>query len=262
MRKVMLGLALVLLSACSAPDGTISTSAQQQIDSDKLWLRTFLMLPEEPPVVPRYRLASWNYEPPSKKLPAVIFLHGCSGITTGSPQVTRMMTDMAKAGFAVFAPESPRAPYCDPRTLRAWITYEDIQLRLAEAKVTYDRISKLDWIDGENVFLAGFSMGGIATANYSGPEFRGHVILGTACTPLAAAPTVAGLKMPSSKPVMSIIGSDDEWYRPWHPGRHCGERAIGHTGPFIVLSGAKHDVSEDPKAMPAVVEFLNAHLKR
>ena len=106
--------------------------------------------------------------PVKEKLPTVIYLHGCSGVWWG----TYIRLDFfAENGFAVIAPASfARTKYpksCDPATKRAGLYRETLKMRQYDALNAIKNAKQLDWVDSKNIFLVGFSEGGITSATVS-----------------------------------------------------------------------------------------------
>lgn len=268
----LVGVVACVLALVAAPGAVsraqtpVGTEAEQL---DRVWENTLVVFPQDPGMY-IYRVRNLDMAVKKyavmKKYPAVVFLHGSTGLFTSSPQVTRIVRDMAAAGYMVFAPNSldrPHEPYADGKTLKSWITMDSVNLRVAEAKSTYERISKLDFIDADNVFLVGFSMGGQSVANYTGNEFRGYVILGHHCS-YHNDRRIDGLKVSTSKPVLAIRGSNDEWYRATrNENMQCGDWMQKHKlGKSVVLPGISHDISTHPEGMKMVVDFMNANLRQ
>ena len=123
--------------------------------------------------------------PVKEKLPIVIYLHGCSGVWWG----TYIRLDFfAENGFAVIAPASfARAKYpksCDPATKRAGLYRETLKMRQYDALNAIKNAKQLDWVDSRNIFLVGFSQGGITSATLStniDTTVNARVIAGGTC---------------------------------------------------------------------------------
>lgn len=100
-----------------------------------------------------------------KKLPTVIYLHGCSGVWKGTQ--TRI-NFLAEAGFAVIAPQSfARKKYpqsCDPASKLGGIYRDILQIRQNDASYALEQVKSLSWVDTGNLFLMGLSEVAITTA--------------------------------------------------------------------------------------------------
>jgi len=274
MRVFIMGLIAFFLSACQT-DGATNPITSVQINQtereqlDRVWSNTLIVMPQDPALyIYRGRnldLIEKKY-PATQRYPAVVFLHGSTGLYTTSTQITRMVHAMAAAGFVVFAPDSlarPVPPYADAKTFKSRIGYAEVQDRISEAKMVYERIQQFSWIDGNNVFVAGHSMGGMSVQNISSGEFRGYVVLGYHCGPHNDR-RLEGIKVPRYRPILSIIGTNDEWFANG-PNRsvNCGQYMSGRiNAESVVLPGIPHDISQDATAMPKVVAFLRRNTLR
>ena len=110
----------------------------------------------------------------NKKLPAVVFMHGRTGLN-GS-QFAHM--DMfAQLGYPVFAPNSYARPGRQPimgfGATAGW--------RMEEIRIALDKLKTLSWVDQNKLIIAGHSQGGKAVAEYSGDEFRAHIGMSFGC---------------------------------------------------------------------------------
>ena len=201
-----------------------------------------------------------------KQLPTVIYLHGCSGIWWG----TYIRLDFfAENGFAVIAPASfARAKYpksCDPATKRAGLYRETLKMRQYDALNAIKNAKQLDWVDARNIFLVGFSEGGITSATVSTDLDSGvnaRVIEGWTCH--AEWSEYRGINASSSEPVLALVADQDPWFQnPWTRGS-CGRymnsdngsrSVVYSTGPLM----SKHSLLDDPDVQNLVLEFLQAH---
>ncbi len=68
----------------------------------------------------------------------------------------------------------------------------------------------MQWVDNKNIFMMGFSEGGIATAKYSHGGLAGRIILGWTCN--AHWPEHAGISGPEEEPILAIVASNDPWF--------------------------------------------------
>lgn len=196
----------------------------------------------------------------TEKSPAVIFLHGSTGLSTTSPQTTRIIRNMAEAGYVVFAPDSmarPVPPYADPKTFKSRIGVKEVQGRIAEADMVRSRISKFTWIDANNIFVSGFSMGGMAVHNIATGDYRGYAILGYHCGPHLYR-QLEGIKIPRDKPIIAMRGASDEWYvNGPNASVNCGMYMKGFSNAESkVYPNTPHDISQHPEAMPDLIAFL------
>ncbi len=159
------------------------------------------------------------------KYPTVIYLHGCTGLWAGSFTRVEMLAD---AGYAVIAPNSlARKKYpksCDSGTKTGGLYRHTLKMRQQDALNAIAKAKKLAWVDANNVFVLGFSEGGItvATMTASMPEHdvNARVIEGWTCH--AGWPEYQGIRARVSEPVMSLVAKYDPWFQAdWARGE-CG----------------------------------------
>lgn len=198
--------------------------------------------------------------PAGLSVPAVLLLHGCSGI--GAEEESAKLFFM-ELGYPVFMPDSfarrGRQSNCAVRAVQTALAPGTPHLRLAEIDYALAALAALGFV--ERVFLVGYSEGGLAVAavERSPLPLAGIVVLAWHCQ--GREPHV-GIKAPPDVPVLAVIGDNDPWYKA-RAGRHCGEvfgerrRAIS-----LVLPGNGHEVltSESPanaaRALDAIRAFL------
>ena len=173
---------------------------------------------------------------PNAKAPAVLVMHGCSGIF-GSPNSYQVF--FMKRGFAVFEPDSFARPGHACK-------YMDLDTRTEDLEYAFDMISELSWVDQEHILLMGISQGGATVARWSKPGFAAHIILANNCNgtkPLA----------PADIPVLAVVGGDDEYYQ----GSSCQvDRQISGSR-SIVIPGAPHGIIDYEETMQAMDDLLN-----
>jgi len=204
--------------------------------------------------------------PVKEKLPTVIYLHGCSGIWWG----TYIRLDFfAENGFVAIAPASfARTKYpmsCDPATKRAGLYRETLKMRQYDALNAIKNAKQLDWVDARNIFLVGFSEGGITTATVSTDLNSGvnaRVIEGWTCH--AGWSEYRGTNAPVSEPVLALVADQDPWFQTSWTRGSCGRymnsengsrSVVYSTGPLM----SKHSLLDDPDVQNLVLEFLQAH---
>jgi dienelactone hydrolase len=199
-----------------------------------------------------------------KKYPVVIYLHGCAGITPSHDY--GWAKEITKHGFIVVMPNSfaiPNRPSnCDVKTATAGFFFNAHLIRISEIAYAYQQLSKTSWTDMNNIFLMGFSEGGVATARSEFKGFNGAIIMGWTCT--SRHPQYNGIFIPKQTPVLALAYSDDRWYPLGSPqyGK-CSDRSQGRDN-FTQLNfvGTEHQTLLAPGAIPAVDKFLLDNLKK
>lgn len=101
------------------------------------------------------------------KAPAVVYLHGRSGMIRGSVDYRLILL---QEGFAVFEPDA----YARPGH-----SYDNSTLKKRTEELAYaiDQIRELPWVDQDRIVLMGFSEGGRAVKSWSEPGFATRIIL-------------------------------------------------------------------------------------
>ena len=195
-----------------------------------------------------------------QSLPAVIYMHGCSGIG-GEEEASKLF--FMEQGFAVFMPDSfarsARRANCNASTLDRALAPESHDLRLAELRFAIRQVKALPWIDGQRIFVVGYSEGGLAAARLDEADVAGIVIIGWHCQ--GRAPFI-GVKAPESVPLLALLGGADPWYQA-KPGRHCGEVfGLRDKASSVVLEGNGHEIMNSPQlgnaaqARTIILDFL------
>ena len=177
------------------------------------------------------------------RLPAVIYLHGCSGFYAGR----RFVTYFLDQGFAVFAPNSFARPGREELCGKGEMDYR-ISLRREELKHALSKVQEIDWVNSSRLVLVGFSEGAQAASSWEGTEFIAHVLLGTDCIYSGGSPDA-----PPEIPVLNLIGSNDEWGY----GAGCfisDKRPKGSK--LVIVQGGDHDMTNSEIPRLAIAEFL------
>ena len=181
---------------------------------------------------------------PGTRLPAVIYLHGCSGFRAGQ----RWSNTISELGYAFFAPDSlarPRKSLCRTGRMRM-MTYR-IPIRKEELRYALQQLRKADWIDQKRIILMGFSEGAQAASAYRGEQFAAVILVGTDCRFSGGSPAA-----PNGIPVLNIVGSYDEFGY----GAGCSiSKKIGGSK-RVVLEKRVHDLSGDAEARELLERFL------
>ena len=97
---------------------------------------------------------------PESPLPAVIYLHGCSGI---GPEDEAARVLLMEWGYAVFQPNSfartGRRANCSAADQITALAPEAHRFRQEELRNSLAQVRALDWIDPSRIFVMGFSEG-------------------------------------------------------------------------------------------------------
>lgn len=164
------------------------------------------------------------------KAPAVIFLHGCSGLFRGGVGYRILLMS---EGYAVFEPDAFARPGHSCDTSSSSQRREEIVYALS-------KIRELPWIDQDRIILMGNSQGGRTVASWDKPGFMAHVIL--------AAP--ASARAPANVPVLAVAGVEDTYADVgFRPTSRAGMKAI-------LIAGAGHDILGHPELKEAIKNFL------
>lgn len=168
------------------------------------------------------------------KAPAVVVLHGCSGLIRGSVGYRMLLVE---EGFAIFEPDAYARPghSCERSSPG---------LRREEADYALEQIRELFWIDQQRIVLMGFSEGGRAVALRDEPGFAAHVIL--------MAPAMSA--GPGGVPILSVAGAKDTYAKPDAYQAVASSGAEGSRAVLIPNEG--HDILAHPELKAALKQFL------
>lgn len=174
--------------------------------------------------------------PASPPYPAVLLLHGCSGIEANIPM---WQAFLGSQGYASAAVESFRRR----NVLEICTNFSRVPMheRLRDVYAGLAELTTRPDIDRKKVVVMGFSNGAVAvlsalTAQVNSllapdsPRFRAGIALYPDCSLYQGAPMVA--------PILTLIGSADDWT----PASHCERMATASGKGFqtIVYPGAHH----------------------
>lgn len=240
------------------------------LELDRTWRAAIVRVPTGPGRSRQVTIEELEkLAPPSdRKLPTVIYLHGCSGVWSGTHQRTKFLADN---GFLVIAPVSlarevyPRS--CNVDTREAGLFRGTIVLRRNDAGHAVERARDLPIVDGGNIVLMGFSEGALTTVTFA-PEntqqrVRARVAEGWTCH--AGWPEYHGVNAPAGEPVLTLVGERDPWYLdPWTKG-DCSQFLDPRNGSKSVVYrqgslATKHGLLEFEEARQDVLNFLKNNL--
>jgi dienelactone hydrolase len=199
---------------------------------------------------PGVELTAYLYRPEGKgPFPALVMMHGCSGLYGKSGKPTRSYRFWAEhfrdRGFVTLLVDS-----FGPRGEREICTQKDRRISEATDRPR-DAHAALDWLAGQpdvdprRINLMGWSNGGTTVLNTvkpdtpgrgpDGPRFHAAVAFYPGCSAFAR----TALK-PTAPLLIQAGGADD-----WTPARHCealARRSLGEGSPIAidVYPGAHH----------------------
>jgi len=227
-------LGMVLLSAC------VTTTPQTK---EEIWGQGWVSLPFSLMKSSHCRsgLISYLEENCSdKQLPAVVFLHGCTGL---NDHQSAHMDMFAQLGYPVFAPNSFARPgrNCVPSD-------KMINWRMEEIAIATNKLKQLSWIDENKLILAGHSQGGMAATAYDGNEFTAIVGMGFGCEQWS-------FQAPDNVAALQIVGKND---RKLPDIDLCSSDGRKKFKSVYVNTG--HSVYGDPNTVKTIHNFLNEML--
>lgn len=236
---------------------------------ERVWNASLVRIPiDNRDYISAYMQNVHNKNIPNKRFPTVIYMHGCSGIWSGT--YTRL-NFLAREGFAVIAPQSfARSKYpqsCDPVNFKGGMYRGTLKMRQMDAENAISKAKKLLWVDADNIFLMGLSQGGVTTATYlsSNPStaVKARIIEGWTCH--AGWHEYKGLNSVKHEPVLALVGKDDPWFQvSWLRGE-CGAYMNKKNGSKSVVFqqtplSRRHELLEDSSVQEIVVNFLNSQM--
>lgn len=206
-------------------------------------------------------LSAWSPRT-DRKLPAVVYLHGCGGFWEGTHRRVRMM---AKLGFVTAAPASmARQKYaqsCDVQTNTGGMHRNVVKMRQKDAAYAVAQLRRLPSVDPNRIVIMALSEGGITTATLPPqPGEIARIIEGWTCH--AGWPEYKGLKAKSSTPVLSLLGTNDPWFQEPYLRGDCGRFMRPNNGSRSVVYksgvlGAEHELLDHSQPRREVVGFLS-----
>jgi hypothetical protein len=198
-----------------------------------------------------------------KKIPMIIYMHGCSGILNEAFSDIIFITHN---GYAAIAPNSFARNYkpisCNPQFHQAGLHRNVLSFRIAEAKYAYDYVKSLSWVDTNNIFLMGFSEGGITTAKYPYDGISGKIILGWTCN--SGWHDHVGISGSKDIPVFAAVGSKDPWFRKPLLQGNCGyaiKKRPNSKSLVVKTIYPLHYIQYSKEVKNEILEFLKLNIK-
>ena len=199
-----------------------------------------------------------------KPLPVAIYLHGCAGINkTHDANWAALLTSQ---GFVVVMPDSlarpGRIPNCDPRIKGGNAFPAASAYRQQEIGYALEQTQKASWADKRNIFLIGFSEGGIGVAQSRHNGFAGRIIMGWTCTHKGNA-ELDGIYSPRDTPVLAIASVNDDWRKGKPTEGNCANKATDRQNfRQVDIPGSEHSTFASTDAQKAVKDFLTQYKSR
>jgi hypothetical protein len=195
-----------------------------------------------------------------KKIPLVIYLHGCLGLEW---HANHDISFLLRNGYAVLAPNSAARKYmptgCPPMAERGVLAY-----RLADARHAHEAAKNLPWVDKRNIFMMGFSEGGLTTAQYDRGGLAGRIILGWTCN--AGWTEWRGISGPRDEPILAVVASNDPYFTKLEDSGDCGSSMLfRRKAESIVVNPKLHDytslhhVQGLPEIQKKILQFLEVN---
>ncbi len=173
---------------------------------------------------------------PDARAPAVLVMHGCSGMF-GSPNSYQVF--FMERGFAIFEPDSFARPGHSCKD-------GDLDTRTEDLEYAFERIRELPWVNQDQILLMGISQGGATVARWSKPGFAAHIILANNCNGTKP-------RAPADIPVLAVVGAEDEYYQ----GSSCQVKRQIDGSRSIVIPGAPHGIIDYEETAQAMDELLS-----
>ena len=203
-----------------------------------------------------------------RKLPTIIYMHGCSGFWPGTYTRVKLLSDY---GFLVIAPASlARKTYpqsCNVDTHEGGLFRGTLVLRRNDAGYAIEMARRLPIVDTKNIVLMGFSEGGVAAVTFEATNEQQHVRAriseGWTCnTPW---PEYRGVNAPESEPVLTLLGERDPWHQNRSTRGDCAQFLSSTNGSksIVYKDGVladNHGLLEFDIVQQDVLDFLRENL--
>lgn len=271
-RTLTKGVAVAALVTAGASTSTIAADFEggSQEEINRTWDDGLVYLPDGKGGQTRQTIGAFESagfklpEGVGPTLPVIVQLHGCDGI--GSVPKRSAMIFSSK-GYAVFLPDSfareHKPTSCNPLIPKGSLHREVLGWRQAEADHAITQVKNIDWVQKDNIFVAGHSEGAITAATYTGQRVAGRVIEGWPCH--AGWEEYIGLNSPKDEPVLSLYGENDPWFPDAIFDGDCGDFMGDHTQGTSVVYRSPDRLHDDhyllyvKKVQDVVFEFLEKH---
>jgi len=209
-----------------------------------------------------------TYTDSDEKFPTAIYMHGCTGLWSGS---SLRMKFLADNGILAIGPASlARKKYaqsCNHFKHQGGMFREAVTVRRIDAAHAIGRAKSLPFVDAENMLLIGLSEGGITTATFTSMQkdlsVRARVVEGWTCH--TGWMDQVGVRAPVSEPVLSLVGVNDPWFKEPYLQGHCGESMYNNNGSKSVVYETgqlsyRHELLEFREVQEETLAFLRQHM--
>ena len=212
---------------------------------EKSWLNAAVYVPN---IFFPQKISNLNLD---KKYPVIIYLHGCSGITSNHD--SRWGKLLSESGFVVIQPDSLSRPgrisNCDPQNSITTNRFPmALPFREQEIAFAINELRKTSWADMSNIFLMGHSEGANAAARTRIAGFKGIVLSSGFCQ--------TGINFEQGIKSLVVNFKSD----PWHKGNKSNclvERTDGSIQ-LLLIDGVGHGTFDNSSAQLEVVKFLKS----
>jgi hypothetical protein len=227
----------------------------QGFDISKSWENAQIYVPSN------FLVKNINNVKVDSPLPVVIFFHGCGGI---NDHETRWASFLKSKNFIVVLPNSFAIPNRQTNCTSTlpnrmiWRVPVD-QLRPAEAEYALSKLKELEWADKNNIFLMGFSEGGMAAHNAKESGFARIIMSGFPCA--LRNPIKSSVNTPTLVLNWKV---DPDFIRNDGTYQQCSDKPYWQwrtKSAEILLDGKGHFNVHEPIAREAVLNFLIEHKK-
>jgi hypothetical protein len=209
---------------------------------EKSWDKAVVYIPES------IFLKSTSNLQLEKKYPVVIYLHGCTGITSNHD--LRWSRFISNLGFVVILPDSfarpSRISNCDPvNAVRTGRFPFALAYREQEIAYAISQLKKTNWADMSNIFLMGHSEGANAVAQTNIIGFRGMIMSSGFCAD--------GIKFENGVKGLVINFENDPWHK---GGGRCQQPRNDGSLSMLFLTDYAHNSFDYPRVRDEVQQFL------
>jgi dienelactone hydrolase len=185
--------------------------------------------------VPGVLLNGYLTRPPGDgPFPAVVVLHGCSGLFPGGEKT--WSERLSSWGYAVLAVDS-----FSTRGIKETCDRSQLADRVYDAYGALEFLSKLSFVDQQRIALMGFSAGGITTLEAVQLGGAEQLMERKFKAAIAYYPNCSAANGDMAVPTLILIGELDDWT----PAKKCQEMMAERSGKgsavrLDVFKGARH----------------------